>query len=278
MSMNNLLIGVGLYNFYGYSAAFDLIEALSNSSTVSIESFDTIRILLINPGDIRHILCTIAHKNRYNLENCQIEIYLLESPVEILARDCLLLEILNDFDIPIRQRSNVFLEVYGNSKVQERTSHYIEQLGSQLRNLIVKGTGKLESLVDLSFLKYREKDLLEDCFKNYHEKLFPFDMDNYRDYRMRSFYGTRYDNRVALADWDYHESIRSRASIIHIKQFKDWRNSGIAFEFGDQQYSHPNRTFMAYTEGLIKQGKDHGLKKEVTLRNYDNEYHFQMFS
>lgn len=73
----------------------------------------------------------------------------------------------------------------------------------------------------------------------------------------------RFDHRLALADWDYYESIKSRASIIHIKQFKDWRNNGIAFEFGDQIYTHPNRTMMSYAEGVMKSGKDKGIKKEV---------------
>ena len=43
----------------------------------------------------------------------------------------------------------------------------------------------------------------------------------------------------------------------------DWRHSGIAFEFGDQIYSEPNRTIMSYTEGVMKKGKDKGIKKEV---------------
>lgn len=38
------------------------------------------------------------------------------------------------------------------------------------------------------------------------------------------------------------------ASVIHIRQYRDWRNSGVAFEFGDQTYTVPNRTMAAYTE------------------------------
>ena len=33
-------------------------------------------------------------------------------------------------------------------------------------------------------------------------------------------YGDRYDNRKALSDWDYHNNIKAKASIIHIKQVK----------------------------------------------------------
>jgi glyoxylate carboligase len=38
------------------------------------------------------------------------------------------------------------------------------------------------------------------------------------------------------------------ASVIHIRQYRDWRNCGVAFEFGDQTYTVPNRTMAAYTE------------------------------
>jgi hypothetical protein len=53
------------------------------------------------------------------------------------------------------------------------------------------------------------------------------------------------------------------ADIIHIKQFKEWRMTGLAFEFGDQLYIKSNRTMMAYAEGFVKTGQARGMKKEV---------------
>ena len=38
--------------------------------------------------------------------------------------------------------------------------------------------------------------------------------------RFRSLYEDRFDNRKALYDWDYHASLKTTASIIHIKQYK----------------------------------------------------------
>ena len=38
------------------------------------------------------------------------------------------------------------------------------------------------------------------------------------------------------------------ASIVHYKQFREWRLSGVAFEFGDQTYTQPNRTMASYAE------------------------------
>ena len=50
---------------------------------------------------------------------------------------------------------------------------------------------------------------------------------------------------------------------MHVKLFKDWRLRGIAFEFGDQTYTEPNRTLMSHAPGVMKAGKDRGSTKEV---------------
>lgn len=71
-----------------------------------------------------------------------------------------------------------------------------------------------------------------------------------------------------LIDWDYHSGIKSKASIIHIKQYKHWRETGIGYEFGDQEYSEPNKSLVTFAEGFLKRGKDHGLKKEVSSTRF----------
>lgn len=264
---SKIIAGIGHHGLWGYSATFDFSSTINNAREhATNNSIEPLHILLINPGDIRHILTTISkrrrHKDKKNGELTSIYFYILESPMEVIARNILLMEVMNDFEVPIRQRTNIFLEIYGNCKVQERTGRYIEQLGHELRSLVANSTGRLEGLVDLSLLRYRDKDELEECFKSYRLSN-SFDVETYRNHRLRGFYAERYDSRIALSDWDYHEAIHSRASIIHIKQYKDWRLSGIAFEFGDQTYSDPNRTMMSYTEGVLKSGADKGYKKEV---------------
>jgi dynein assembly factor 3 len=194
----------------------------------------------------------------------RVNFYLLETPIETLVRDALLLQVLTDYQVPIRQRANTFLEIYGNNKVQRRTSEYIETLSKQLLQLTSKGSGGLQHIVDFSQLNYREKDTLETALRAYATS-FSYDMDKLYDHRQRGLYEDRFDARKALFDWDYHAGIIKKASIVHIKQYRQWRQNGIAFEFGDQMYSEPNRTMMTYTEGFMKKGKEKGLKKEVTL-------------
>lgn len=198
---------IGLHGFWGYSAGFDLLEAVN--SVNKDDSEEVLNILLIQPSDIRHVLTTISKRRRHtkNKSFRPIHFYLLENPMEVIARDMLLLDVLFDFEVPIRQRANIFLEIFGNCKVQDRTCRYIDQKGVALRQFCAKGTGNLEDLVDLSCLKFRDRDNLEDCFKAYSRSM-EFDMTSLRDHRLRGHYEERYDSRAAAADWDYHYALK----------------------------------------------------------------------
>lgn len=266
---NSIARSLGHHGHWGFSAGFDFLEALKkiDAASFSAENSDPINVLLVQPGDIRHILLTVARRRRHFAEGSKlrpIHFYILESPLELLVRDILLLEIMNDYEVPIRQRANVFLEIFGNCKVQRRTSNYIDRMSKDLLKFCAKGAGRLDHVLDLSYLNYRELDAFESALKALAFST-PFEMDSLRDHRLRGLYAERFDSRVPLYDWDYHSVIKPKASIIHLKQFKEWRNSGIAFEFGDQRYTEPNRTMMSYTEGFLKRGKDRGMKKEVRL-------------
>jgi len=69
-----------------------------------------------------------------------------------------------------------------------------------------------------------------------------------RDHRIRAHFGDKYDNRVGVVDWDYQVRVRPAASVIHSKLYRDWRLTGVAYEFGDQKYDQPNRTMGSFAE------------------------------
>lgn len=186
---DHIIASIGFHGFHGLSAAFDFGEALSSSTNTSSICGEPIKILLVCPGDVRHIMATIARRRRHRTGKYSghlqiIHFYIMEAQIEVLARNILLLEILNDYEIPIRQRAAVLLEVFGNVRVQDRTSRYVELLGHQLRSLVTAGTGRLEDLLDLGLLRYREKDQLEETFKSY-SRIVSFDVENLRDHRLR---------------------------------------------------------------------------------------------
>ena len=39
--------------------------------------------------------------------------------------------------------------------------------------------------------------------------------------------------------------------------------TGVAFEFGDATYTLPNRSTASFAEGMMKTGRDHGMRKKI---------------
>lgn len=96
--------------FWGYSPAFNLLD-----TAVEMDS-QKCQFLLLSPSDIRHVLTTIAYRHRSS--NAGIDFYVQEPTIEGLARLMLQLQMVQDWEVPLRHRCNTFLEVFGNSKIQ----------------------------------------------------------------------------------------------------------------------------------------------------------------
>lgn len=210
--------------------------------------------LLVGPGDARHVLKTIAQRRRHARGGAsapQLHFYVYERSAEVLARIMLQLAIACDWELPLRQRAALWLELYGNALIQTRTAAY---LSSKLRAVLVdvlcneRGPAPLPGLFDFTLLKHRQRDELEEIFKSWADGV-PFDMATLRDQRLRHHYGTRYDFRNNLIDWDFQMGVKPHVGSIHFSTFREWRNSGVAFEFGDCVYSAPNRTMASFVEG-----------------------------
>nr|CCA14087.1 conserved hypothetical protein [Albugo laibachii Nc14] len=250
-TINAQLQSMGLVNMWGFSPSFDPLKVqtrgtkpLGNSNEAS-----PINILLVGPSDIRHVLHTIANK-RHTAQNRPVNIYMYERSIESLARELLLLEVFFDFELPFRQRCNAFLEIFGNAFIHvTRTADYIDQKVNSLLSLLHYGRGFLDEYIDLNHLKSRSRDDLDETIQSWKQSV-TFDVATLRDHRLRHFYQLRYDYRDNLIDWDYTMTLKKieHASVIHSSQYRMWRNTGIAFEFGDQKYTAPNRTMAAYTE------------------------------
>ncbi|KAK1931528.1 Dynein assembly factor 3 [Phytophthora citrophthora] len=284
---SSALMSMGTVSMWGFSPAYDVCSGFSewsksetgnaaasaNSDAGSEEkiSAEPINVLLVGPGDVRHVLATIARRRRYEAHR-PVHIYIYEKAIETLARDLLLLQVAFNADVPLRQRCNTFLEIFGNARVQERTSAYIEEQAKLLVDLVYNECGPLADHIDLSHLKMRSHDDLIDSFRSWFQNV-KFDVDTLRDHRLRHYYEVRYDYRDNLIDWDYTMKLKKieNASVIHIRQYRDWRNSGVAFEFGDQTYTVPNRTMAAYTEAKKKHHGSvlcRGLWTDIILSPY----------
>lgn len=222
---------------------------------VLVNSDEPINILLAQPGDIRHVLKTLAQRRRHKKR--PVHFYISEVTNETLARHMLLMRVLADWELPIRYRTNTFLELFGNATIQRRTEQYVDGLAKELIHLVCDGDAEcgLDDLFDFSLLKYKTKDALEAIFKTW-GKTVPFDTKELHDRRLRALYKDRYDFRRNVLDWDFHDRLKPHAGVVHIKQYRLWRQTGVAYEFGDQVYSQPNRSMSSYAEGRQK-GRSH---------------------
>lgn len=140
-STSGLVMSMGTVNMWGFSPAIDVCDRFySASKTRSVPSSQgesaqqdeeeeekgstsPISVLLVSPGDIRHVLAAISRRRRWDPElrrRRELHIYVLESSMEVLARHLLLLNVARDWTVSLRQRCSLFLEIFGNAFVQVR--------------------------------------------------------------------------------------------------------------------------------------------------------------
>lgn len=174
-----------------YSEAIDF----NNLSPQPIRS-----ILLVNPGDLRHIWQTIANVTQ------RTTFYIEEQQTPLLARHLMSLDFKSDY--------------------QELESWLVDkQTIVRIKNR-AKAVRDGDTQVDTSMLKCRERDDLVETLTMYtkdHEYA-----ETFWDERLRRDLGNRYDSRANLFDWDFNMKLVDihPDSKIFEKEYKEWRNSG----------------------------------------------------
>lgn len=229
---------VGFVSYWGFTPAIDFLAGKSGE----------IHVLVAGTGDLRHLLKSISE--HISSEGAvDLHVYICETAKEVLARDLLLLHLINEIELPIRERVELFLDLYGNALLRERTAEYLDL---RVRPLIQVVTGTSRSdfadLLDFSLLKHRDRDEIEEVMQSWRSSV-PFDIGTLRDTRLRAHYKERYDHRVNLIDWDYQWHVKTFAPQMHFLHYKEWRQTGVAFEVRLARYTVPNRTLSSYQEG-----------------------------
>jgi dynein assembly factor 3 len=82
-------------------------------------------LLQVSPYDCRHTLATIASWACSSHLQCQLQLHVYEEHPEALARHILLLYMLLDSSLPTRDRAEMFLEIFGNTMLREKTFTYL---------------------------------------------------------------------------------------------------------------------------------------------------------
>jgi len=147
-----------------------------------------------------------------------------------------------------RERTEIFLDLYGNALVRDKSAEYLETITKELIQLVTeddKCESVLKELVDFGSLKFKERDGIEDIFSSY-LKCHAFDIEKLRDNRQRGFLRDRYDHRRNVVDWDYQMQLKNFCPMMNQQEYRQWRLNGVAFETRLAHGSIPNRTLGSY--------------------------------
>ncbi|XP_029440690.1 dynein assembly factor 3, axonemal [Rhinatrema bivittatum] len=262
--------GFGLVTWWGFSPVLDLQMKCLSSSMESLRQSEEdaapeLNLLLVGCGDGRHLLKTICQAHRWPQR--RLNFYVMENNLEVLGRQLLFLALALERpeQMGLQEKSELFLELLGNSLIRSQTAAYLQEKA----DLFIRYVTDLEfqqrslPLLDLSALKFKERDQLEAVFKfwrNADPLVFP--IERLWDLRCRQYLGGRYDSRRGAFDWDLSMKLHDRgAGAVCHREYYRWRESGVAFEIREGIYDQPNKSLAS---GRLLRHKG----EEVPVRGY----------
>ncbi|XP_077101451.1 dynein axonemal assembly factor 3-like [Siphateles boraxobius] len=243
MSAGRTVEGAGCVTWWGFGPARDLL----NSENM-VRSDGELNVLLVGSGDPRHILKTITGLTHSDT----LHIWVIENSMEIVARQLLLLylSLQTPENMSLHKKTEVFLEVFGNSEIRKETEETLKHAAAQLSLSItntLSSNSHAHPCLDTSLLKFKERDELVRIFKLWERPpSVPASVRKVWDARVRQHLGTRYDSRQGCFDWDLSMKLHQRGcGVISKHQYVKWRESGVAFEMREGLYQTANQSLLS---------------------------------
>ncbi|XP_018533833.1 dynein axonemal assembly factor 3 [Lates calcarifer] len=248
MSAGRASEGAGCITWWGFSPARDLL------STGPVRHKGEFNVLLVGSGDPRHILKTIA-----GLQNDErLHVWVIENSMEVVARQLLLLylALMPQESMGLHEKTEVYLEVFGNGEIRSQTEEILKHAASQL-SLCVTETMETAAhpCLNTTLLKFKERDELARILKLWiqpqsslssSESPPPILMSKAWDYRVRQHLGTRYDSKRGCFDWDLTMKLHEKGcGVINKQQYVQWRERGLAFEMREGVYQITNPSLLS---------------------------------
>ncbi|XP_034414003.1 dynein assembly factor 3, axonemal-like [Cyclopterus lumpus] len=258
MSGKRVSEGAGCITWWGFSPARDLLSL----GPVRLE--EDFNVLLVGSGDPRHILKTISV-----LQNQQsLHVWVIEDKMEVVARQLLLLylALMPKETMGNNEKTEVFLEVFGNGEIRSQTEETLRRAASQLTLSVTETLEKAtHPSLNTTLLKFKERDELARIFKLWiqprpssssSECAAPVLMSKAWDYRVRQHLGTRYDSKKNCFDWDLKMKLHEKGcGVINKQQYTQWRERGLAFEMREGVYQTTNPSLLSSRVFCQKGGK-----------------------
>ncbi|XP_060950947.1 dynein axonemal assembly factor 3-like [Limanda limanda] len=248
MSGGQAAEGAGCVTWWGLSPARDLLSA------GPARREEEANVLLVGSADPRHILKTISG---LRIEE-SLHVWVIESSMEVVARQLLLLylALMPQESMGLNEKTEVYLEVFGNGEIRGQTEEILRNAASQL-SLCVTETMETAAhpCLNTTLLKFKERDELARIFKSWippqsssssSERSVPIVMSKAWDYRVRQHLGTRYDSKKGSFDWDLTMKLQDKGcGVINKQQYVKWRERGLAFEMREGVYQITNPTLLS---------------------------------
>ncbi|TGZ44687.1 hypothetical protein CRM22_011197 [Opisthorchis felineus] len=244
MQANLKAEALGNIAWWGFTPAVDLLASY-------IKYFDSrlpnqVNVLVVGGGDSRHILQTIANVAADSVVSATF--FITDTCLESYARVMLQLYIAleNEHRLNLQDKTETFLELFGNTLLRENVATYLRHVASEFIRIVTSFDSGDKNLpfIDLSNLKFKERDVLESIFKFWRKSdTKEFEVNKIWDYRLRKHLGTRYDAIPNVFDWDCSITLHDRkAEQIDSREYSRWRQCGVAFELRQADYIVPNRS------------------------------------
>ncbi|KAI8842087.1 hypothetical protein BC829DRAFT_401853 [Chytridium lagenaria] len=191
------------------------------------------RHLLVAAGDPCNIIQTITASKKLNPDAIPT-FYVIENHPNTLVRLMILLLIIFDKEstLTLTERVQYYLEVYGNMMIRPKVH--------ELRN---NGDSKNHGLFDFAFNRFRDLDDLEEVARFISGKNSKLDIQAMWDSRLRYHFGTRYDAREDVIDWDFHMVLSKEPHHIFKQEYLRWRLTGQSLDFNEAIGLVPNKTW-----------------------------------
>lgn len=215
-------------------------EHSSLNTPTSVNKKD-MNILIIGNG-VGCLIKTLARMYRHEAHN--LNIYFVSNFTEHVVRKFLLLSLFDrTLNMGTLEKAEMFLEIFGNIYLRTSTSVYIETKCASILDDIfhLKQPLKTFPIVSLVFLKQSEID--EICNIIFYLKLkdCSYNIAKAWENALRSYFGTRYDCRKNLFDYQFNLKL-SQYPIINLRKYVDWCETGNAFKLRKGKYDNPNKT------------------------------------
>ncbi|XP_061088794.1 dynein axonemal assembly factor 3-like isoform X2 [Conger conger] len=227
-----------MYNLVG-------VQPCTRPTQCSRRQHGKLNILLLGSGDPRHIFKTIAGLK----DTDTLHVWVVEHSMEIVARQLLLLSLAlsPQHSMGLQEKTEVFLEVFGNSEIRSQSECILKQTASQL-SLTVTDTLNTSTnpCLDTTMLRFKDRDELDRIFKQWIHPPSSQSMSKLWDSRVRHHLGTRYDSKLGCFDWDLSMKLHQKGcGAINKQQYVRWRETGVAFEMREGLYQTTNHSLLS---------------------------------